>query len=63
MRRNLIEARQAVGLTQKELGALVKVSDKTISHLEHGRSNGRVTLWDRLEHVLKTPQRELRKLS
>ena len=63
MRYNLIKARQAAEITQKELGQLLNVSPQTISHLERGRSNGRVPLWDKLETILNTSQRELRQLS
>lgn len=63
MRFNLIKARQSAKMTQKDLAVLLQVSPQTISHLECGRSNGRVILWDKIEKLLNTPQCELRKLS
>jgi transcriptional regulator with XRE-family HTH domain len=60
MRNNLIERRKAQGLTQGELGKLVGVSVAFICALETSFRKGPVEIWDRLEDVLKAPQRWLR---
>jgi transcriptional regulator with XRE-family HTH domain len=60
MKHNLIKVRKAKKLTQEGLGKLVGLTKSGIWNIEHGRSNGQVIVWDRLEKVLGVPQKKLR---
>ena len=63
MRHQLIEARKAKELTQKKLGSMLGLSDRTIGALERSRiKSGKPEMWDRLEAVLGVNQRILRKV-
>ena len=63
MRRQLIEARRAKELTQKDLGLMLGLSDRTIGALERSRiKSGKPEMWDRLEAVLEVDQRILRQV-
>jgi transcriptional regulator with XRE-family HTH domain len=57
---NLVKARKAKNMTQKQLGSLVGLTNTAISMLESGKTKGRVETWDKLELVLETNQRVLR---
>ena len=57
MRHNLIKARKALDLTQKNLGELVGLSRPAICMLERGRINGSESTWKKLAAVLSaTPE-------
>ena len=65
MRQNMINARKTKELTQAQLGALLNVSDKTISAMEQGRVTGKPDTWDAIAKALGVEdkdQRELRKI-
>jgi transcriptional regulator with XRE-family HTH domain len=58
---NLIEARKAANITQKQLGKLLNIANTTICDYENGRvKQGKPFIWDRLEVVLGVPQQVLR---
>jgi transcriptional regulator with XRE-family HTH domain len=60
MRINLKNRRKDLGLSQEALARQSGVERSTIAFLETGKRNGSVELWDRLEDILKAPQRWLR---
>ena len=62
MRLNLINAREAKGLTQAQLGKMVGLKKPSICGIERGYIESRPTIWDKLEAVLGVDQRELRKI-
>ncbi len=53
MRKNLKEARQKAGMTQKQVA----------KYLHIGESLGSIQLWDSLEDLLNVNQRNLREIS
>jgi transcriptional regulator with XRE-family HTH domain len=56
----LRDIRLKKGLTQVELGKLIGLTKKAVWAIEHGRSQGSVGAWDRLEKALGVPQQVLR---
>lgn len=60
MRKNLKEARQRAGLTQKAVAEYLKVSERHYKFMESGQTTGNVELWDRLEDLFNVHQRVLR---
>ena len=63
MRKNLKEARQRAGLTQKAGAEYLKVSERHYKFMESGQTTGNVELWDRLEDLFNVHQRVLRENS
>ena len=62
MRRQLRKRRLELGMTQKQLAALIDVSDSTIGTLETNCNKGSVDVWDNLERVLGVDQKILRQI-
>lgn len=60
MRQILKDARTTAGMTQKETANAIKVSERFYQHLEAGTREGKGHIWDELEALFNTPQRELR---
>ena len=60
MRRNLRQAREAMGLTQAEVAKKVFVCHKHYSEIERGIAVGSVDVWDELEDLFGINQRKLR---
>ena len=60
MRKNLKEARQRAGMTQRELAKHLHISERHYKFIESGHTTGNVELWDKLEDLFKTHQRVLR---
>jgi len=60
MRKNLKEARQKAGMTQKEVAEYLEISERYYKQIEAGQRTGDFTLWDALEDLLKIHQRVLR---
>ncbi len=60
MRTNLKKARQAAGMTQKQVAEKLGISERYYKYLEAGRSIGSVDLWDALEDIFSVHQRFLR---
>lgn len=63
MRRNLKEARQKAGMTQKEVAEKLKISERYYRFIEAGMRDGDFSMWDTLEDLFNIHQRLLRKLS
>ena len=49
MRRNLKEARQKAGMTQKQVAEYLGIHERYYQHIEAGQRTGDFTLWDMLE--------------
>ena len=60
MRKNLKEARQKAGMTQKEVAEKLEISEIGYQQIERGIRIGKVELWDKLEDLFKIHQRKLR---
>lgn len=63
MRKNLKEARQRAGMTQKEVAEYLEVTEQHYQRIEYGKTIGKIELWDRLEDMFKCHQRILREIS
>lgn len=63
MRKNLQEARQKAGMTQKQVAEYLGIHERYYQHIEAGQRTGDFTLWDMLEDLFKIHQRELREIS
>ena len=62
MRKNLKEARQRAGMTQKEVAEYLHVSERHYKFMESGQTTGNVELWDMLEDLFRIHQRVLREI-
>ncbi len=60
MRKNLKEARQAAGMTQKEVAEYLGITTRSYQRIESGELLGSISHWDALEDLFKVHQRELR---
>ena len=60
MRKNLKEARQKAGMTQKQVAEYLNVTTRTYQRMESGELLGSIANWDALEDLFKIHQRELR---
>ena len=63
MRKNLKEARQKAGMTQKEVAEYLEVTLSHYQMIEQGDRVGAVDLWDKLEDLFSIHQRILRVVS
>ena len=63
MRKNLKEARQRAGMTQKQVAEYLGISERYYQHIEAGQRTGDFTLWDMLEDLFNVHQRKLRGIS
>ena len=63
MRKNLKEARQRAGLTQKKVAEYLGMTERAYQRIESGERIGTIETWDLLEDLLGTHQRILRKFS
>ena len=52
MRTNLIKARKAKGLTQKQVAEKIDICVRQYQKLEAGTSNGSIELWCKLKKLL-----------
>ena len=62
MRRNLKEARQRAGMTQKEVAEYLEISLTAYQNIEYGTMLGKIKHWDKLEDLLHINQRTLREI-
>ena len=60
MRKNLKEARQRAGMTQKQVADKLHISERHYKFMESGHTIGNVELWDILEDLFNVHQRVLR---
>lgn len=63
MRKNLKEARQKAGMTQKEVAEKLEISERYYRFIESGARDGDFGIWDTLEDLFGIHQRFLRELS
>ncbi len=63
MRKNLKEARQKAGMTQKEVADKLEISERYYRFIEAGTRGGDFETWDALEDLFSIHQRQLRELS
>ncbi len=62
MRKNLKEARQKAGMTQKQVAEYLGISERHYKFMESGQTTGNVKLWDKLEDLFNVRQRFLREI-
>lgn len=60
MRKNLKEARQEAGMTQREVAEYLKIGKRRYQDIEYGKTLGSIKHWDALEDLFQIPQRQLR---
>jgi DNA-binding XRE family transcriptional regulator len=60
MRQKLKQARMKAGMKQRETAIAIGVSEHMYKAIEAGKREGKGRIWDALEALFKTPQRELR---
>lgn len=60
MRKNLKEARQEAGMTQKQVAEHLNVVERHYKALEYGERLGSIEIWDKLEDLFHVNQRKLR---
>ena len=60
MRQTLKQARKAANKTQKETATAIGISERMYQDIENSRREGKGRIWDALEALFNTPQRELR---
>ncbi len=63
MRKNLKEARQRAGMTQREVAEKLGIHERYYKSLESGERRGSIEYWDALEDMFGINQRKLRELS
>lgn len=61
-RKNLKEARQKAGLTQKQVAEYLGITEQAYQKIEYGTRIGKIELWDKLEDLFNIHQRILREL-
>jgi transcriptional regulator with XRE-family HTH domain len=60
MRQILKQARIKAGMKQKETAIAIGVSERYYQHIENGTREGKGRIWDALEALFQTSQRQLR---
>lgn len=63
MRKNLKEARQKAGMTQKEVAEYLGISITAYQNIEYGKILGKIKHWDILEDLFNVNQRKLREIN
>lgn len=63
MRKNLKEARQKAGMTQKDVAEYLGMTERAYQRIESGERLGTIETWDLLEDLFKVHQRTLREVS
>lgn len=63
MRKNLKEARQRAGMTQKQVAEKLGMTHRAYQRIEYGERVGTIETWDILEDLFKIHQRILREIS
>ncbi len=59
-RKNLIEARKRVGMTQQQVADRVGIDVRYYKQIEYGERLGGINIWDKLEDMFSVHQRKLR---
>lgn len=60
MRKNLKDARQKAGMTQKQVAEALEVTTRSYQRIESGEMLGSIKIWDTLEDLFNIHQRTLR---
>lgn len=60
MRKNLKEARNKAGMTQKQVAEYLEISEIGYRQIESGKRIGSINTWDALEDLFNIHQRKLR---
>lgn len=60
MRKNLKEARQKAGMTQKQVAEALEITVRSYQRIESGEMLGSIKNWDMLEDLFNIHQRKLR---
>ena len=63
MRKNLKEARQRAGMTQREVAEYLEISVTAYQNIEYGKMMGSIRLWDKMEDLFRVNQRVLREVN
>ena len=63
MRKNLKEARQKAGMTQRQVANYLGITERAYQRIESGERLGTIEAWDLLEDLFKIHQRMLREIS
>ena len=63
MRKNLKEARQRAGMTQKQVAEKLDITEHAYQKIEYGERTGKIETWDKLEDLFGIHQRLLREIS
>lgn len=63
MRGNLKKARQAAGMTQKQVAEYLGITLRPYQYIESGDTLGSIVIWDKLEDLFNIPQRKLREIT
>ncbi|NBH27637.1 XRE family transcriptional regulator [Lachnospiraceae bacterium] len=63
MRKNLKEARQKAGMTQKQVAEYIHTAERYYKQIEYGERLGSIAIWDMLEDLFSIHQRKLREIS
>ena len=63
MRKNLKEARNKAGMTQKQVAEYLGMTERAYQRIESGERLGTIETWDLLEDLLNIHQRKLREIS
>lgn len=63
MRKNLQEARQKAGMTQKQVAKYLGMTERAYQRIENGERLGTIETWDLLEDLFNINQRKLRQIS
>ena len=62
MRKNLKEARQRAGMTQKQVAEYLGITLTAYQNIEYGTMLGKIKHWDKLEDLFGINQRKLREV-
>lgn len=63
MRKNLKEARNKAGMTQKQVAEYLGMTEQAYQKIEYGTRIGKIETWDKLEDLFNIHQRKLREIS
>ena len=63
MRKNLKEARQRAGMTQRQMAEYLHTAERYYKQIEYGERLGSIAMWDMMEDLFSVPQRKLREIS
>ena len=62
MRKNLKEARQKAGMTQRQVAEYIGISEIGYRQIESGKRLGAIKTWDKFENFFNVHQKKLREM-